>query len=337
MHQLTKRRFLGAASGLAAASLLGGKSRAAEFTLRFATDVPSANTAVTTMKDTISAIERETGGRIEIKLLPDGQLGTSPEMLNQVRSGAVDMSFMSTGQLSTMVPVMTIPNLAFAFKDYPALWSAMDGALGKHLIGEMNKANAFYIHPKVWDVGFRNITTSTRPIATPADLRGLKIRVPPNQMATSLFSALGAAPTPIPFPELYTALAAKLVDGQENPLALIQGGKLYEVQKHCTLSRHMWEGWYTIVANRTWRRLPDDLKTIVASNLEKGATAQRQASANLDASLQADLTAKGLTFVTPDANAFRQALAQTSFYADWKKTFGPEAWAALESAAGKLG
>lgn len=337
MHGLSKRHFLGGVSGLAAASILSRKARAAEFSFRFATDVPSSNSAVVSLKTAVAAIAQESGGRIEINVLPDGQLGTSPDMLNQVRSGAVDMTFMSTGQLSTMVPVMTAPNLAFAFPDYATLWATMDGKLGRHLVEQMSKTNAFHIHPKVFDVGFRNITTSTRPVNSPADLRGLKIRVPPNQMATSLFSALGAAPTPLPFPELYTALAAKLVDGQENPLSLIQAGKLYEVQKHCTLSRHMWEGWYPLISNRAWRRLQDDLKAVVSRNLDKAAEAQREASAKLDMTLQADLKEKGLTFVTPDPALFRQALAQTSFYADWKKIFGPEVWAELESAVGKLG
>jgi tripartite ATP-independent transporter DctP family solute receptor len=337
MKDLTKRGLLAGIGGVTAAALLPGRARAAEFSFRFATDVPSAHPAVVALKDAIPAIEAEAGGRLEIKLLPDGQLGTSPEMLNQVRSGAVDMTFMSTGQLSTLVPVMTAPNLAFAFPDYATLWSAMDGTLGTHLLAELAKTNAFYTHPRVWDVGFRNITTSAKPVKEPGDLAGLKIRVPPNKMATSLFSALGAAPAPLPFPELYSALAAHLVDGQENPLSLIQSGKLFEVQKHCTLSRHMWEGWYALVANRSWRRLPDDLKAIVARNLDKAALAQREASARQDLTLQADLAAKGLNFVKPDAAVFRKALAQTSFYADWKAALGAEAWTALEGSVGKLG
>jgi len=337
MTDLTKRSLLTGVGGLAAAAIVTGRASAAEFTLRFATDVPSSHTSIVALKDAIAAIQAETGGRLEIKLLPDGQLGSTPEMLNQVRSGAVDMTFMSTGQLSTLVPVMTTPNLAFAFPDYATLWSTMDGALGKYLLAELGKANAFYTHPRVWDVGFRNITTGATPVNEPGDLRGLKIRVPPNKMATSLFSALGAAPAPLPFAELYSALAARLVDGQENPLSLIQSGKLFEVQKHCTLSRHMWEGWYALVANRSWRRLPDNLKEVLTRHLDKAALAQREASAKQDLSLQAELAAKGLSFVKPDAAVFRRVLGQTSFYADWRTALGPEAWAALEASVGKLG
>lgn len=333
---ITRRQILARTGALGATALLPARSRAAPaFSFRYATDAPSTHSSIVALKSALAEIERESDGRIHISLLPDGQLGTSPEMLSQVRSGAMDFSHMSTGQLSTLIPVMTLPNLAFLFSDYDQLYRGMDGALGSYLLSQFGKLNAFHLHPKVWDVGFRHITTTSRPISEPDDLRGLKMRVPPNRMATTLFSALGAAPTPLPWPELYPALAAKLVDGQENPLSLILGGKLYEVQKYCALSRHQWEGWYTIISNRAWRSLPADLQEIVARNLDKAVIAQRAASAKEDQNLQ-DVLKQRITVTTPNIPEFRSALAKTSFYREWKANFGEEAWALIEKNIGPI-
>ena len=144
--------------------------------------------------------------------------------------------------LSTLIPTASIWGVGFAWKDYETLWRALDGKLGASLRAQITKAGLIPLE-KIWDNGFRQITTSTRPIGKPEDLKGMKIRVPINALWTSLFESLGASPTGINFAEVYSALQTRVVDGQENPPAIIAAAKLYEVQRYCALTNHMWDGW----------------------------------------------------------------------------------------------
>jgi tripartite ATP-independent transporter DctP family solute receptor len=189
---------------------------------------------------------------------------------------------------------------------------------------------------KIWDNGFRQITTSTKPITQPADLRGLKIRVPVSALWTSLFRSLGAAPTSINFTEAYSALQTKVVDAQENPLLIISTAKLYEVQKYCSLTNHMWDGWWFLVNRRAWQRLPPDIQELVAKNLNAAAVAQREDVAKTNAKYKDELASKGLIFNEVDPTPFREVLQQSGFYLEWKKKIGEETWQALEQTTGKL-
>ena len=157
--------------------------------------------------------------------------------------------------LSTLVTPAALNGLGFAFSDYDAVWKAMDGDVGAYIRAQIAKANLVALD-KIWDNGFRQITTSTKPINTPDDLRGFKIRVPVSPMWTSMFKAFDSAPASINASEMYTALQTKVVDGQENPLAVISNFKLYEVQKYCSFTNHMWDGFWTLVNRRAWDRLP---------------------------------------------------------------------------------
>jgi tripartite ATP-independent transporter DctP family solute receptor len=189
----------------------------------------------------------------------------------------------------------------------------------------------------MFDNGFRQITTSSKPIAKPTDLAGVHIRVPPSPLSTSLFKAFGAAPQSISFGEVYTALQTKLVDGQENPLPLVDSGKFYEVQKYVSLTNHMWDGLWVLSNGAYWKRLPQPVKDIVSKRFREAALAERADLMKLNDSLRAKLTTAGMTFVEPDRKAFRDALAATPFYKEWKEKFGAEAWGTLERYTGKLG
>jgi TRAP-type C4-dicarboxylate transport system substrate-binding protein len=125
-----------------------------------------------------------------------------------------------------------------------------------------------------------------------------------------------------------------VVDGQENPLAIISTAKLFEVQKHVSMTNHMWDGFWFLANRRAWDRLPQDLRAIVAKHLNAAALTEREDVAKLNAGLKDDLTSKGMQFNTPDAAPFREALRKAGFYAEWKKKYGDEAWAILEKAVG---
>jgi tripartite ATP-independent transporter DctP family solute receptor len=190
---------------------------------------------------------------------------------------------------------------------------------------------------KMWDNGFRQITASSKPINSAADLSGFKIRVPVSPIWVSLFKAFGAAPASLNFSELYTALQTKVVDGQENPLTLLESAKFYEVQKYCSLTNHMWDGFWFLANRRAWERLPADVREIAARHIDAAGLEQRAMLAEQAKTVRTKLEGFGMVFNTPDAKGFREALNKSGFYAEWKGKFGADAWTKLEKYSGKLG
>jgi TRAP-type C4-dicarboxylate transport system substrate-binding protein len=212
----------------------------------------------------------------------------------------------------------------------------MDGGVGDVVRNAIGKAGIVPMK-KMWDNGFRQITSSSsRQLNGVEDIRGFKIRVPVTALLTSLFSGLGALPSSISYSELYSALQTHIVEGQENPLAQVSTGKLYEVQKYCALSNHCWSGYWVVANRRALAALPADLLEILNSNFDAAAVRERADLLEMDHSLQAELTAKGMIFNEPDPVQFRAALVKAGFYTQWQKTYGAEAWAQLEKYTGSL-
>jgi tripartite ATP-independent transporter DctP family solute receptor len=238
--------------------------------------------------------------------------------------------------LSTLIPATSLTGLGFVFTNYDKVWEAMDGDVGNYIRRNIEKSNLVPFDA-VWDNGFRQITSSTRPIRTPEDLKNFKIRVPVVPLWVSMFSALGAAPTSIPLSEAYSALQTKIADGQENPLALIDVAKFYEVQKFCSLTNHAWDGFWLLASGRVWRTVPPDLQQVMTKHFNAAAKKQRDDIVQANTELQKSLESKGLTFNQTDPTAFQQALAKTTFYKDWKAKFGDEAWSLLQKYAGNIG
>jgi TRAP-type C4-dicarboxylate transport system substrate-binding protein len=167
---------------------------------------------------------------------------------------------------------------------------------------------------------------------SPADLKGLKLRVPLAPLYTSMFSALGAAPTGLSVAELYTSLQTKLVDGQENPLSIIDIYKYYEVQKFCSVTNHMWDGFWLLANRRSWDRISDQARPIVAKNLNAATLTMRTDVAKLTAGAADRLRQHGMAVnVVADKAPFRGILTDAGFYTTWRKTYGEEAWGELES------
>ncbi len=338
MHNLSRRRFavLGAAATIGAATPLR-YARAAEFVFKLGTNVPDTHPLNVYARKAAEEIRQATDGRFELQVFANNQLGGDSDMFSQLRSGALECFTLSgVNVLSTLIPSAAIWGVGFAWKDYPTLWNALDGKFGAHLRGQINKAG-LVVMDKIWDNGFRQITNSVRPIVTPADLQGLKMRVPVSALWTSLFKALGASPTGINFAEVYSALQTKIVDGQENPPAIISAAKLYEVQKYCSVTNHMWDGWWFLVNRRAWESVPADLREKVSAIINRNAMLEREEIAKQNAGLKGDLAAKGLVFNDVDPAPFRETLTKAGFYSEWKGKFGDEAWALLEEYTGKLG
>ncbi|MDE2364915.1 MAG: TRAP transporter substrate-binding protein [Hyphomicrobiales bacterium] len=332
----SRRAVLAAGASIPLVSILSRRGDAAEFTLKFATGQDPSHPVNKRAKEAIDRIKEKTGGRVEMNLFPANQLGADTDLLGQIRNGAIDYLNIGSSILATLVPRAGVFNTGFAFPTYADVWKAVDGDLGAFVKSEIESVGLLQVC-KAWDNGFRQITSSTREIKTPDDLKGFKIRVPPAPILTGLFQALGAGPTPINFNEVYSSLQTKVVEGQENPLPIIATAKLYEVQKYCSLTSHVWDAYIILGNRRSFQRLPSDVQAIVTQELNKAADDERADIAALSKSLQEDLTAKGLKFVDADKAAFRTALGKTSFYKDWHEKFGDKAWSLLEQSVGKLG
>jgi TRAP-type C4-dicarboxylate transport system substrate-binding protein len=151
-----------------------------------------------------------------------------------------------------------------------------------------------------------------------------------------MYKAFEASPTSINFNEVYTALQTKVVDGQENPLAIVSTAKLFEVQKNLSMTNHMWDGFWFLANRRAWERLPEDVRAVVAKHINAAAMKEREDVAKLNAGLQQELAAKGMAVNQPDAAPFRDKLRKAGFYAEWKGKYGDEAWAILEKSVGSL-
>ena len=334
----TRRSFLvaGALSGTGALTGLAQAQNAnAEFKFKLGNDLPVTHSVNVRLKEAIEAIGAESKGRVSIGLFPNNQLGSDSDMMSQVRSGALELATFPGTVMSTLVPVTSITGVGFAFTSYDKVWAAMDGSVGNHIRGAIMKANLVPFE-NVWDNGFRQITTGAKPIKTPDDLKNFKIRVPVVPLWVQMFKSLGAAPVSLPLSEAYQALQTKVADGQENPLALIDAAKFFEVQKYCSLTNHAWDGFWFVASGKVWKGVPDDVQKLVARHINAAAKKQREDIAKLNVDLQKTLEGKGLAFNTVDTNAFRKALQDAGFYKEARDRFDKEAWALLTQYTGNF-
>ena len=337
--KMNRRRLLRTSAAAGAAfplvSILSWPANAAEFSYKYANNSPVTHPLNIRTTEAAARVLEKTGGKVEIKVFPNNQLGSDTDMLSQLRSGALEFFTLSGLILSTLVPVASINGVGFAFKDYSQVWPAMDGALGAYVRAEIAK-RGLYAFSKMYDNGYRQITSAAKPIKTPEDLSGFKIRVPASPLWTSMFKAFGASPTTINFNEVYSALQTRVVDGQENPLSLIDTAKLYEVQKYVAITNHMWDGFWFLANKKAFDALPANLREIVEAEFNASALAERDDLAKMSNTVADTLKGKGLQFVETDAVAFRGALKKAGFYEEWKGKFGAEAWGVLEKAVGSL-
>jgi tripartite ATP-independent transporter DctP family solute receptor len=333
---LSRRHLVAGASGLGAATILHWPANAAEFSYKFGSSAPMDHPAMAHTQIAADKIKQATNGRMEITIYPNSQLGGDTAMIPQTISGAIQMYNLPIDLLAPRNPVCGITGVGFAFPSYAQVWPAMDGDLGKMLRDTAEKIG-LYCLDKGWDHGFRQITTRNKPIAGPDDLHGFKIRLPVAPFLVPLFRHLGASPTTLNFNEVYSALQTGIVDGQENPLVLIDTAKLYEVQKFCSLTNHVWAGFHTAFNVAAWKKLPPDVQETVHTIFSAEALAERKDFVTMTQAEQQNLTGKGLAFNQPDTKPFRDELAKSGFYADIKKTAGDQAWTLLEKYVGELG
>ncbi|HEY0202847.1 MAG TPA: TRAP transporter substrate-binding protein [Acetobacteraceae bacterium] len=330
---ISRRRLI---AGTAALPLVNiGRARSAEFSFKLGNNLPAEHPLNVRASEACKRIAEATRGQIEIKTFPDSQLGSDTEMLKRLQSGEVEFFAMSGLVLSTVVPVSSINAVGFAFKTYGQIWAAMDGKLGAFVRGEIGSRGLFMVG-RIWNHGFRQTTTSTKPIRTPDDLRGLKLRVPVSALSASMFGAFGAVTTSMTLNEVHSALESRRMDGQENPLALVQAAKLYEVQQYCSMTNHMWDGYRLVASGAVWQRLSPRNREIIEREFDQAAQDERADMVMLDPHLRGDLAATGLKLNAVDAPNFQQVLQRAGFYQEWRGKYGEAAWRLLEEYAGAL-
>ena len=258
-------------------------------------------------------VKAKTAGRIEVQVAHSAQLGDDAAMVTALRSGTLDMSANSQGAMANVVPEYAALGLPFLFPDIQKAWQLLDGPIGEDL-AKRTAAKGMVVLG-YWDNGIRHITNSKRPIKVPADVKGLKIRTPPDTMTVDIMQALGADTQQIKFAELYVALQQGVVDGQENPLANVASAKLYEVQKYLSLTGHKYEATPFVISKRSWERLsPADQKVFTEAAAE-ATQLQRKLSKEADDKLAAELKSKGVQVDAVDRKAFVEATR--SVYTKW--------------------
>jgi tripartite ATP-independent transporter DctP family solute receptor len=332
---LARRRWLAAGAAACGVAFAGRPARAAGFAYRYASNLTVDHPLNVFMRQCWDAVRRETGGRLDVQIFPNSVLGGDTAVLTQLRSGAVQFFTLDGGILESLVPVAAIQGVGFAFRDSADAFAAMDGPLGDEVRSRIAE-RGLYVHPKMWENGMRQITAGSRAIRRAEDLAGFRIRTPPGALWVDLFKSLGAAPTPINFADVYSALQTKLVDGQENPYAIIDTAKLYEVQKYLSVTNHMWSAYHFLGNGDAWNALPADVRAIVERNLTIFALRQRRDTMLRNASLADKLARRGMIINRADVSGFRTRLTASGFYEKWRATFGPRAWGLLEAHAGRL-
>jgi TRAP-type transport system periplasmic protein len=331
------RRALLAGAMASGPAILVRPSLAADYTFSQYHNQPADGTLHKNLTAMWEAVRLETNGRVETTVYAENNKlpGGDPDALKLLISGEIQFFTLMGGIIGTVVPVAEAQQLPFAFKTAAEAHRAIDGPLGQY-VGQEMAAKGMHLFPVAgFDNGMRQVTTIPRPIATPEDFAGIKIRVPPGQMMLDTFGAFGAQPVTTPANLIYDSLKTGKVDAQENPLAILQGFKLYELIKYVSMTNHMWSGFNAMAHPATWNALPGGIREVIGRNVTKYVRQQRLDQAALNAALRNDFVKRGLVFNEVDQTVFRARLP--GVYAIWKEKLGSRCWSLLEAEVGKLG
>jgi TRAP-type transport system periplasmic protein len=301
-------------------SMTGGSFAQAQVTLSLGHGAAPNNPRHIGAEKFAEIVREKTGGRVAIRVAPSAQLGDDAAMLTGLRTGTLDFSINSQGASSAVLPELAALGLPFLFADTSAAYKVVDGPIGDELARRFDGVGLISLG--MWDNGIRHTSNSKRAINKPEDLKGLKIRTPPDPMTIDIFQALGAATQQIAFAELYVALQQGVVDGQENPLANIHSAKLFEVNKYISLTGHKWEANPVLASKFAWAKLSAADQTIVRDAAKEAGALQRKLMQDIDVKLLADFKANSaLSVNTVDQALFRAGTSAVA--AKWEaRPFG---------------
>ena len=273
-------------------------------------------------------VEKGTQGRYKCQHFPSSALGGEREMIEAVQLGTLDLVNTSTGPLGNFVPEVKIVDIPFLFRGYDHARKTLDGPIGEDLLAKMRAKNLVGL---AWtENGFRHMTNNKRPIVKAEDAKGLKMRTMENKVHMDGYKTFGILPTPMPFPELFTALQQGTVDGQENPIPVILSAKFSQVQKHLSLTGHVYSPAVIILSPAVWNKLSDADKKVFVEAARKGAAAQRKKVNDDEANGIAQLRKDGMQVVEQvDGDSFRKAIA--TVFPEYAKEFGADRIAAIQA------
>lgn len=324
-----RKALIGGAT-LVGTIVLASLSHAQEFKMRLGHELPLDGPLHRALEAFAAGVNTETGGRVEIKVFGGATLGGDRALSEQVRLGGIELANVGVATQAPLDDQFSVEEIPYAWSSLEQINDAYHGALGDLLAGKMVALGArpLSFHP----FGFRHLTNNVRAVQSPADIQGLKLRLAEVPIRLDTFRQFGAQPVPIAFAEVFTALQQGTVDGQENPLAIIAGARLFEVQKHLSLTGHIANMNWLIINEAYYARLPDDVKGALAKEAAKIAPALLEEITALDTQLLQQLKDGGMEVVENiDKNAFREAL--TPIYEKYSKVYDAEIWTALEQSS----
>jgi tripartite ATP-independent transporter DctP family solute receptor len=282
-------------------------------------------------------VRAASGGALDIAVHAQngGIAGSDPAALGMLLSGELEFMTLMGGILARAVPAMELQGLPFVYASHDQVHAAMRGPLGGYLRAEMAAKGIVAFRDGTLENGFRHIASIDRPVQRAADLAGYRMRIPDGRVFEEAFRTLGAIPVIVNITGLYEALRSRAVDGQENPLAVIEVNRLYEVSHYVSLTGHMWSGFNLIGNLAFWRRLPAQLQALVERAVSRHIERQRRHTDRFNRELETRLAAeRGMRFNTADGDSFRAVLSG-DFYRRWRSELGERAWRLLEQAVGR--
>lgn len=303
--RLDRRKFLKAGAAGAALSVSAPyvSVHAAPLTLRFAHYAAEDHPANIAAKQFADRVESRTNGAIKINIFPNNVLGGPPEQAQQIKLGTIDMGLPTQGQLDKYDTAFAAVMLPFIWDSPQHVFRVLDGPAMAWLAPLAEKQG--FVLLRNWEYGFRNVTNTVRPINTPDDVKGLKLRTPPELQIQASMEALGATVQAIAFPELYLALSQKVVDGEENPIAVIYFNKFYEVQKHLALTRHIYNNMIHTVSAISWNKLNPGQQAIFREESAAAGDLMRKLIGDQEGDQIKKIEGAGMLVTRPDLAPFR--------------------------------
>jgi tripartite ATP-independent transporter DctP family solute receptor len=308
MLRITTKKLLVStlAASVFAALTVASSVASAATTLRFGHANNNGEIATDLSQEFADKVTQRTKGELTIKVFPSEQLGKEVDLIQQVKSGALDISSPSMAATSNLVPSLEISSAPFLWRDWAQAEKVITGPAFQPIFDELRDKHGVLAISKIWYWGWRNLTTGTKPVSKPEDMAGMKIRVPESPVWVEMIKAMGAAPTPIPFGEVYMALQMKLVDGQENPIPTIYARKFYEVQAHLSMTRHMLQNNLIIMNKRSFDKLSPELQKVVMEEIAAVVVKNTKLQQEREGSMLEEIRKSGKTTIVdqPDRAAF---------------------------------
>jgi tripartite ATP-independent transporter DctP family solute receptor len=314
---------------LCSALLATGLAAQAQVTkIRFAHAGPETASQHQAALEFARLVKERSKGMLEVQVYPSSQLGNDSTVLGAVRGGTIDMMMAGSGNFSGLSSKFEVLDIPFLFRNPAHAYQTVDGEVGQGLMKSLDAHGLTQL--AFWEVGFRSITTKNRPVRTPEDVKGLKIRTMPNPIHIQAWKMLGSNPVPMPLGELYGALESGAVDAQEHPVDITYASKFYEVQKHLTLTRHAFTAMPVVFSKRKFDALSPELQKVVLSSAADAKAFQRNLNQKNEAGIIAELRKNGMAVIeTFDATAFKAVVGDEVRKAYATKN-GPELLAAVD-------